>query len=196
MGNSKSSMEECQKAANDLATEWINSGESLANLTDENYQYYITQLQYMGVSNAEEVIMNRLAKNHAEAAWNTRDLTNATADEIDALANEKESTEEGVSAFKIYIAQKLLANAAIDPSGDISALESIVKSLGVASDAWVKYNTLRTQILEMDATAPTSINGQTYYTYTSYDANGKKHTHYRTEDQRNSDKAKYQAEID
>ena len=34
MGSSKSSMEECQAAANALATEWVNNGNFLANLTE------------------------------------------------------------------------------------------------------------------------------------------------------------------
>ena len=56
MGSSESSMDQCQKAANALATEWVNDGNFLANLTDENKQYYITQLEDMGVKNAEQIV--------------------------------------------------------------------------------------------------------------------------------------------
>ena len=56
MGSSKSTMEQCQNAANDLATEYVNSNNFLAQLNDTNKDYYITQLDNMGVDNAEEVI--------------------------------------------------------------------------------------------------------------------------------------------
>lgn len=62
MGSSESSMDQCQKAANALATEWVNDGNFLANLTDENKQYYITQLEDMGVKNAEQIVTEALAK--------------------------------------------------------------------------------------------------------------------------------------
>lgn len=102
-----------------------------------------------------------LAQRHAEAAYDSQDLTNATYDEIVALAKEKESTEAGQKAFELYIAQKLLSNAAIDPTGDISALVSIIESLGLASDAWKNYYAAkREQESLSSAEIITGVNGE------------------------------------
>ena len=55
-------MEECQAAANALATEWVNNSNFLENLNDTNKDYYITQLDNMGVENAREVVTATLAQ--------------------------------------------------------------------------------------------------------------------------------------
>ncbi len=56
LGSTASSYEDCEKAANALATEWVNSSDFLAQLTDENKEYYESQLKAMGVENYKEVI--------------------------------------------------------------------------------------------------------------------------------------------
>lgn len=154
----------------------------MKGLSDDTADVAAQYLKLMGVSNSEEVVASALAQKHAEAAWNSRDLSNATADEIDALANESEQTDQNRESFKLYIAQKILASDAFDPTGDITALSKIVESLGIASNAWIKYNALRNQILQMDATAHVS-NGRTYYSYTSKDKNGNTVNHLATQEE-------------
>ncbi|MBD5394381.1 MAG: hypothetical protein HDR71_08935 [Lachnospiraceae bacterium] len=66
LGSTASSYEDCEKAANALATEWVNSSDFLAQLTDENKEYYETQLKAMGVENYEEVIEHAQAFNEAK----------------------------------------------------------------------------------------------------------------------------------
>ncbi len=172
----------CQSAFDDLTTAYIYNSDVMKGLSDDTADVAAQYLKLMGVSNSAEVVASALAQKHAEAAWNSRDLSNATADEIDALANESEQTDQNRESFKLYIAQKILASDAFDPTGDITALSKIVESLGIASNAWIKYNALRNQILQMDATAHVS-NGRTYYSYTSKDKNGNTVNHLATQEE-------------
>ena len=172
----------CQSAFDDLTTAYLYNSDVMKGLSDDTADVAAQYLKLMGVSNSEEVVASALAQKHAEAAWNSRDLSNATADEIDALANESEQTDQNRESFKLYIAQKILASDAFDPTGDITALSKIVESLGIASNAWIKYNALRNQILQMDATAHVS-NGRTYYSYTSKDKNGNTVNHLATQEE-------------
>lgn len=147
MGNSKSSMKECQKAANALATEWVNDGNFLSRLTEENKQMYITQLDQMGVSNAQAVVTDALARKHEEEAieeeyaaaasqYNAQckdglntvssNLTEVTAGEITRLQQEgiiSADTAEKISALAV---KKAIANGAtLDTSGDIRNLANL-----------------------------------------------------------------------
>lgn len=173
----------CQQAFDDLTTAFVYNSKVMQGLSDDNADVAAQYLKLMGVTNAEEVVTKALAERHAEAAWSSRNLSDATYDEINALATETESTEDGQKAFKLYIAQKILASDAFDPTGDISALSQIIESLGIASDAWIKYNQLRNQILQMDATAHVAESGRTYYTYTEKDKNGNTVTHMATQEE-------------
>lgn len=117
LGDSSSSMAECQEAANKLATEYVNENATLSLLNDSNREYYEAQLSKMGITNATAVVEAALAKNLGEekvateeaikaglnlndvkiTAENATDLfANATVSEIAELA--KEAQQSGVSA--------------------------------------------------------------------------------------------------
>ena len=151
----------CQDAFDNLANAFVYGSGVMEHLSDDNADVAKQYLELMGIQNADEVVTAALAQRHAEAAYDSQDLTNATYDEIVALAKEKESTEAGQKAFELYIAQKLLSNAAIDPTGDISALVSIIESLGLASNAWKNYYAVkREQESLSSAETITGVNGE------------------------------------
>lgn len=151
----------CQDAFDNLANAFVYGSGVMEHLSDDNADVAKQYLELMGIQNADEVVTAALAQRHAKAAYDSQDLTNATYDEIVALAKEKESTEAGQKAFELYIAQKLLSNAAIDPTGDISALVSIIESLGLASDAWKNYYAAkREQESLSSAEIITGVNGE------------------------------------
>ena len=68
LGDAKSSMEDCQTAANNLATEYVNSNEVICQLDDSTAEYFRTQMTSMGVSNADAVVEQRLTYLHAQQA--------------------------------------------------------------------------------------------------------------------------------
>ena len=90
LGSTTSSYQECEEAANALATEWVNSSDFLAQLTDQNKEYYATQLQAMGVENYEEVIPYAQALNEAKEVLSQSSLGfgDATQDKIEFLIAE------------------------------------------------------------------------------------------------------------
>lgn len=143
----------CQSAFDDLATAYIYNSNVMKGLSEDTADVAAQYLKLMGVSNSAEVIAAGLAKEHVDAALASKDLSNATYEEIDALANETEATDAGQRAFKIYAAQKLLAQDGFDVSGDISALASIVNSLGIATTAWVTYYRAKRELDAINASS-------------------------------------------
>ena len=101
LGSTASSYEKCQEAANALATEWVNSSDFLAQLTEQNEEYYKTQLESMGIENYEELISYAHALNEAKEvlSQSSLELGNATYDEIETLI--KEGTYSGLTANMI-----------------------------------------------------------------------------------------------
>lgn len=156
MGSSKSSMEECQKAANALATEWVNSGNFLANLTEENKDYYVTQLQNMGIENAEEVVTQELTRQKAlltaQAEYETlateynsdaknennqvtTDLTNATISEIAEIIAEGNATSDTQKAMAEFALSKFdVNNEKIDTSSDVKSIIAIANAAGASAE--------------------------------------------------------------
>ena len=143
----------CQSAFDDLATAYIYNSNVMKGLSEDTADVAAQYLKLMGVSNSAEVIAAGLAKEHVDAALASKDLSNATYEEIEALANETEATDAGQRAFKIYAAQKLLAQDGFDVSGDITALANIVNSLGIATTAWVTYYRAKRELDAINASS-------------------------------------------
>lgn len=158
MGSSKSSMEECQAAADALATEWVNNGNFLANLTEENKQFYITQLDNMGVMNAEALVTDRLTTAQLVAENTEKALSAATADLSDkqtsytqrsvdavnatyensaALANQEGMTNVARVALADLVAQQtIFSNQDLGVSDKIAALGELAGAyMGAAAQA-------------------------------------------------------------
>ena len=133
LGSSKSSMEECQAAANALATEWVNSNNFLANLNETNKNYYITQLDLMGVENAEAVVTENLTvKKMAQKAavdeldWANQNNVTSTMATISSLLEESDATDSTRAALVNLIAQEtIFNNSSLDVSGKIAALNQL-----------------------------------------------------------------------
>lgn len=147
MGSTTSTIEECQAAANALATEWVNDGNFLSNLTDENKAYYETQLDQMGVANAQEVITDALARKHEEEAieeeyaaaasqYNAQckdglnavsaNLAEVTAGEITRLQQEGIISADTAEKISVLAVKKAIANGTtLDTSGDIRNLANL-----------------------------------------------------------------------
>ncbi len=122
LGSTTSSYSECQEAANALATEWVNSSDFLNQLTEGNREYYETQLESMGIANAEEIVMQSLADAKANAFLASYDLANATDDEVIAMLNEAESA--GITSDMIF---KLVAEEQIFNAQGLSTEEKVAQ---------------------------------------------------------------------
>ena len=154
MGSSESSMEQCQKAANDLATEWVNDGNFLSNLTDENKQYYITQLEDMGVKNAEQIVTEALTKKEEElrlekllSADASTDLQNATVADILKLQNLGDITEQEKAKLAAFTLEKQYCNKnTIVTDADCQNIYTLAKMAGAGTEALNKLAALKQRL--------------------------------------------------
>lgn len=143
IGNGKSTMEECQKAANKLATEWVNDNNFLAQLNDTNKDYYISSLDNMGVANAEAVVTQILSNKHKVlsaqklyAKETGEDLTDQSVEEINRFAEEKGYTAQLRAELYNLALQKQLTNGSkLSFDDDLDAITDLVESAGVAVSA-------------------------------------------------------------
>lgn len=125
LGSTASSYEECQEAANALATEWVNSSDFLAQLTEQNEEYYRTQLESMGIENYEELISYAHALNEAKEvlSQSSLELGNATYDEIEALIAEGQYSELTANMILALYDAKIAEQAVtIDTAADCENL--------------------------------------------------------------------------
>lgn len=154
MGSSESSMEQCQKAANDLATEWVNDGNFLSNLTDENKQYYITQLEDMGVKNAEQIVTEALTKKEEELRFEkllsadaSTDFQNATVADILKLQNLGYITEQEKAKLAAFTLEKQYCNKnTIVTDADCQNIYTLAKIAGASTEALNKLATLKQRL--------------------------------------------------
>ena len=125
LGSTASSYGECQEAANALATEWVNSSDFLAQLTEQNEEYYKTQLESMGIENYEELISYAHALNEAKEvlSQSSLELGNATYDEIEALIAEGTYSELTANMILALYDAKIAEQAVtIDTAADCENL--------------------------------------------------------------------------
>lgn len=154
MGSSESSMDQCQKAANALATEWVNDGNFLANLTDENKQYYITQLEDMGVKNAEQIVTEALTKKEEELRFEkllsadaSTDLQNATVADILKLQNLGDITEQEKAKLAAFTLEKQYCNKnTIVTDADCQNIYTLAKMAGAGTEALNKLAALKQRL--------------------------------------------------
>lgn len=170
LGDASSSMEDCQKVANELATEYVNSESVLSNLNETNRAYYESQLNNMGVTNSAAVVEAALAKNLGEEKIATEEaikaglslhgtkidttnatelFSNATAGEIIQLANE--ANQSGVSSQALaLLAVKKLNNPTLTTDGDIKNLMDLCKGLDLATEAIKSFQSIKNNVMNPD----------------------------------------------
>ena len=172
LGDASSSMEDCQKIANELATEYVNSESVLSNLNETNRAYYESQLNNMGVTNSAAVVEAILAKNLGEEKIATEEavkadlslhgtkidttnatelFSNATAGEIIQLANE--ASQSGVSSQALaLLAVKKLNNPTLTTDGDIKNLMDLCKGLDLATQAIKTFQSIKNSVMNPNGT--------------------------------------------
>ena len=73
-GDSKSSMEQVQNAADNMTTAYFNSSSYLETLTDQNESWIASQLKAKGIANADEVARQLKIKSMAQEDKNLKSL--------------------------------------------------------------------------------------------------------------------------
>ena len=112
LGSASSSLSEVQAATNKLANAYISSNNFLANLTETNKGYYISQLDAMGIDNAEEFVQQKLTEK-----YQIQDLS------LKALA----LTKDGVNVHSRLAVYNLLEEANATDQVKYAILDCIVQ---------------------------------------------------------------------
>lgn len=175
IGDSPSDINKCKDAFNNLVTKWIDSTRILDKVDEGNANVTASMLKMMGVENADILVSQALAQRKADVAWQNEKVHASTAEEIQALADECGVTGEAKDAFYSYYVQKMIAENAINPNGDIESLGKIIDALGLATSAWKTYYAAKREMEAMSKPENqyTDAAGEKYYRY--QDENGVNH---------------------
>ncbi len=138
LGNVNSSYNDCWKAANTLASEWLNNSDFLAQLTEQNREYYASQLKAMGIENYEEILTYAYQLTTAKEALTQAgfDLSAATFDEVQALISEGEySALAQQQIWNLVLAKQISEGLTLNTAADCENLAALAQNAGVTGEA-------------------------------------------------------------
>lgn len=157
-GSAKTSTAELKKAQNELATAYVNSNNFLSGLvsetgkcTEANKQYYISQLEELGIKNAEEVVNNEIIRQKANLIIENINLSTATKEEIDWLdaeINKLGLSKKALQQYRFY--KQIASNTALDTSASVKNLIELAKKCGVAEKAIKRLQILLSTLNQID----------------------------------------------
>lgn len=140
LGDGESKMEECQDAANKLASAYVNSNNFLGNLTEQNEDYYASVLKEMGIENASEIVHNKLIQSGnnlkvitKELGISKDELSNLTLEESSRLSGLSNVSEEAKQSLYYYMLQKIQSNQiSLATAADCQQLYNLAEQAGIA----------------------------------------------------------------
>lgn len=146
VSSSPKDIKACQGAFDNLVTAWLNSKDILGGLSDDTANLTANMLKEMGVTNAEEIVTDALAKKHAQVAaqkfYNAKSsvaLANNTIDEYGALLNEADAAQVSKEALAQLELSKIATNhVKIDTSSDIDQVINLANAAGSSAEALAK----------------------------------------------------------
>ena len=165
ISNNPKDIKACQSAFDDLVTVWVNSSGVLDGVSEDTAGLTAAMLSNMGVTNAEEIVMDALAKKHAEVAaekyYNanaTDDLKNATISECAQFVSEADVSEQCRKALARLVLAKISANnTKIDTSSDIDQIINLANAAGAGARRIAQLKTLADTVNEAKITLQKSI---------------------------------------
>lgn len=108
-----------QKAADQLATAYVDLSDVLDNLTEENKEYYIEQLKASGIENAEKVVNSRLSEQYQKTREALEKLSKSVAKNrkyLDVGADAGKDYEDAISDIKDDVRELI---SVYDDNGEI-----------------------------------------------------------------------------
>lgn len=150
LSNGNSTAEEVQEAFNNIATSYLHSTDVLESLNDETKISVIKQLEQMGVTNAEAIVTEALAKKEAELAaqehYNANakeQMKEASLENIETMLDEANVAGISANAYAKLLAQEvMLNNNSLDVNGKLQALSKIAQYAGMAAIEYDRLNTV------------------------------------------------------
>lgn len=147
LGSTTSSLQQCRDAQNKLATEYVNSNDFLAQLTEENKDYYTSQLKDLGIKNAQEVVTTQLenkakslnlaysalSKEQKKTVKSGEELAEMSGTDIAMLLGEANGSKKArIELAKL--AYQTTNWADLDATQTIEQLNNIAKAAGIAAN--------------------------------------------------------------
>lgn len=129
---SESTYEDVREAAEKLIDEYLNSSDAINGLDESNKELIATQLEAMGITNAQEVTTEALKNKFIETTLSQFDLKNATAESTQALL--EQASEAGFTKEEI---QGLESAINFARSGNIDFKTATVESIQALVDEGV-----------------------------------------------------------
>ncbi|MEG2720719.1 MAG: hypothetical protein RR914_05275, partial [Oscillospiraceae bacterium] len=114
LGNSKSSLDEVKSATEQLALAYLSEKNVLEEINDGNKELMVSQLQAIGVTNAEEIVIKQARQAKIDETMATLKQKDATLDLTTTTATQIQSLyQECGVALSDAEAQQILSNAKI-----------------------------------------------------------------------------------
>ncbi len=135
--DSGSTMEQVQQAANNLASEFVNSAQILDMLRDGNEELVKSMLEDIGVTNAAEVVEARLSALRLEDKLSAMGLADATWEVAKQKLQEAGATETAIASLEAYRKKQVEAKIATTDfvtanAGTIASYLQLAKAAGIA----------------------------------------------------------------
>lgn len=145
VSNSPNDITECQEAFDELLTVWLNSSPVLKNVSEDTAALTTSMLSNMGVANAEQIVTQALADNHARLAAEkyyeataSAALEGATANEVARILQEAEAAGIDAQELARIAIGKMAANGVqVNTAGDIANI------LALSNAAWDSVGALQ-----------------------------------------------------
>jgi uncharacterized protein YoxC len=155
VSNSPDDIDACQNAFDRLTTAYIYSSGKLDKVTEETKKAAVAFLEEKGVTNADAVVTDILAAKKAYLAETSKDLKDATTEEVVALLNEADVADDAKAAMARYQLQKLATNGiTLNTDGDIKNIESLVSACGGGITALQALANAKKEIFNSVGTSP------------------------------------------
>lgn len=155
VSNSPDDIDACQNAFDRLTTAYIYSSGKLDQVTEETKKAAVAFLEEKGVTNADAVVTDILAAKKAYLAETSKDLKDATTEEVVALLDEADVADDAKAAMARYQLQKLATNGiTLNTDGDIKNIESLVSACGGGITALQALANAKKEIFESVKTSP------------------------------------------
>lgn len=144
-------LEKSQEAFNKLTGAYIRHSPILDKVSEETKELTINMLKNMGVANASEVVEESLANKELERefaekllAKSSKDLVDATYEEIDSLIKEgKYSDEAKTKIYDFALKKRIAAGIDLRNNDDLTFLKQLATYAGIAKEEIDKLDEVR-----------------------------------------------------
>lgn len=129
LSDSSSTSTDVQNAFNKIATAIINASDTYGTLNEETAEQMTKALESIGVTNALEIVTNKLAATEAYNTVQTDLASGASAEHANQLLSEANASDYArAAAFQLALTEANLSSDELDFSAKISSLEELANA--------------------------------------------------------------------